>query len=119
MQALSIEVPPESPLIAKKVPVSVEAYFYFKRPKSHYDPSGELKPGAPSPELYAQDPDLDNMSKSLMDALGPWPKGSPGILWADDNVIQRQVTEKKWNNYSGTVLRIESSEEMILVPGAE
>lgn len=46
---------------------SVSVFFVFKRPPSHYKKNGELRSSAPL--RHTQKPDLDNLLKSLLDAL--------------------------------------------------
>lgn len=74
-------------------PVEVVITAYFTRPASHFRRvrgSDVLKQGAPI--YHTQKPDADNVSKAVMDALGP--HGSwPGV-WADDKQVASLIVGK-------------------------
>jgi Holliday junction resolvase RusA-like endonuclease len=68
--------------------VGLRVTFFMPRPKSHYvagDRDRDLKPSAPF--WCTSKPDADNMLKAVADCLGPWPKGSKGLLWDDDQQV--------------------------------
>lgn len=51
-------------------PIMVSLSFYFSRPKSHYNAKGKLKATA---KLYhVSKPDVDNLTKLVMDAMNGW-----------------------------------------------
>ena len=68
-------------------PVSVTMAFCFKRPKTHYDRHGVLKPDAPT--RYTNTPDLDNVEKAVLDSLN-------GLAYTDDKLVWRKLTSKHW-----------------------
>jgi len=71
-------------------PVQLRAFFYFRRPNSHYG-SGRnattLK--ASAPEMHSQTPDLDKLIRCLGDAL-------TGIVFRDDALIWSMVISRHW-----------------------
>jgi Holliday junction resolvase RusA-like endonuclease len=83
------------PVFGPKEPVAVWITFLMPRPKSHYvasDPTRNLK--ASAPYYCLSKPDLDNLEKSTLDALGEWPKGAQGLLWFDDRQVVALETRK-------------------------
>jgi len=78
------------------IPIRARAFavgfmFRFARPKSHYRTgrfAGLLKEAAP--RCHLGKPDLDNLVKAAVDALGHW-DGRPALVWADDSQITRYV----------------------------
>lgn len=67
-------------------PVAVELVFLFDRPKAHYGAKG-LKEGAP--KWKASRPDVDKLSRAVLDALVP-------VVLRDDALVVRLVAEKRW-----------------------
>ena len=74
-------------------PVSVVIDAVFGRPKSHMNKSG-VKPAAPS----LPRPDVDNVAKAVLDAIGP--------ILGDDTVVSRLVVEKSYGTEGRTTVRI-------------
>jgi len=66
--------------------VEMELEFVFKRPGGHVGKRG-LKPSAPVDHI--QKPDLDNLEKSVKDALN-------GVAWLDDCQVVSVVKVKRW-----------------------
>ena len=71
---------------------------FLRRPKSHFDKAGELKPTAPKHNVITKKPDVqgvkkthpaDNILKFALDALQP-------LVLHDDQVVQKASTEKIW-----------------------
>lgn len=63
----------------------VAVVFRFRRPKAHLRTgrhAGKLKDWAP--HWHTAKPDIDNLLKSTLDALGSYPKGVPPLIWCDD-----------------------------------
>lgn len=76
----------------------VAVMFRFARPKSHLRTgrnAGKLKDGAPP--FHTGKPDIDNLLKSTLDAMGTYPKGMPPLLWCDDaQVVGLIQASKRW-----------------------
>lgn len=71
--------------------IKLIAYFYFRRPKSHYRAgkyNDKLKPNVPY--FHTQRPDYDNLAKFVTDALN-------SIFWIDDKQIAHARIEKIWD----------------------
>lgn len=68
--------------------VELTLYFFIARPKSHFSKSGALKPTAPAHPICK--PDIDNLSKAVMDALSD--------AWADDSVVTRLNACKQYGS---------------------
>lgn len=66
-------------------PVSLTMTFYMPRPKLHYNAKGEKKISAPT--FHTARPDLDNLTKAVMDA-------AKGVLWQDDSQVCMQSAVK-------------------------
>lgn len=68
---------------------AVGLLFRFQRPRSHYR-AGRfahlLKASAPVD--HTSKPDLDNLIKAAIDALGDWDR-KPALIWADDSQVTR------------------------------
>lgn len=74
-------------------PVSVIVDAVFSRPKSHLNKSG-VKPTAPA----LPRPDVDNLSKGVLDALKS--------VMGDDTNVSRLLVEKSWGTEGRTTVRI-------------
>lgn len=77
-------------------PASVSLEFRFRRPASHYTPaklSATLR--ASTPVRHTQRPDLDNLAKAVMDALGGW-GDLPPLAWVDDSQVIALAATKRW-----------------------
>lgn len=74
-------------------PVSVIVDAVFARPKSHMNKSG-VKPTAPA----LPRPDVDNISKGVLDALKS--------VMGDDTNVSRLLVEKSWGTEGRTTVRI-------------
>ncbi len=61
--------------------------FYMKRPQSHLNSKGELKPSAPT--NHTGKPDALKLARSTEDAL-------TSIVWADDSQTVKLCTEKRY-----------------------
>ena len=75
-----IEAEKNKPAVVLTGPLRLCLHFFIKRPKSHYNSKGILKPGAAYRHIGK--PDADNLAKAVMDAitnLGTW--------WKDDSQI--------------------------------
>ena len=70
-------IAPESILTG---PIRVELDFFLPRPKAHLDRHGALKPK--SPVWHCKKPDLDNLIKSVTDAITDTQR-----IWLDDSQI--------------------------------
>jgi Holliday junction resolvase RusA-like endonuclease len=65
----------------------------FVRPKSHSTKKG-LKPSAPAVPL----PDVDNVAKAVLDAIGP--------VLGNDKQVRRLVIEKSYGTEARTTVRV-------------
>lgn len=74
-------------------PVQIVIDAVFARPKSHLRKSG-VKPGAPQ----LPRPDVDNVAKAVLDAIGP--------IIGDDAQVSRLVVEKSYGAEARTTVRI-------------
>lgn len=78
------------------VPFRVSLAFVFARPASHWctgKNAGRLRDSAPT--YYVQKPDVDNLEKAVLDALGAW-KGLLPMIWVDDAQVVNEHTTKRW-----------------------
>lgn len=77
--------------LAGTVQVVIDAV--FARPKSHMRKSG-VRPDAPQ----LPRPDVDNLAKAVLDAIGP--------ILGDDTQVSRLVVEKSFGTEARTTVRI-------------
>lgn len=78
---------------------AVDLSFRFARPKSHFRTgrfAGELKPGRDALR-HTQTPDVDNLAKAVLDAIGAWRK-LPRLVWLDDAQVVELRCSKRWAN---------------------
>lgn len=75
----------------KSIDVVIDAV--FKRPKSHFNKSG-VKPSAREVPV----PDVDNLAKAVLDAIGP--------IVGNDKQVRRLVVEKSYGTEPRTTVRI-------------
>ena len=80
------EQKPVGPAVAGKA-IRVHASLHFKRPKSHFKKSGDLKPNAP--KFILKRPDIDNCLKFILDSL------QPAVIVDDKLVVEAKVV-KYW-----------------------
>lgn len=83
------------PMFPKASAVAVKLTFFKRRPLAHHvggKRERELKPGMPTWDW--KKPDVDNVAKAVLDALGPWKK-KPGIAWEDDDVVCELTVRKR------------------------
>jgi Holliday junction resolvase RusA-like endonuclease len=57
------------------------------RPKKHFRANGELRDDAPT--YHTQAPDIDKLSRSILDAL-------KGISWRDDGQVSYKLASKQY-----------------------
>ena len=85
------------------IPVKAKFVFYMPRPKSHF--AGDLRRFSSLKTKYEREkehvgtPDLDNMSKFVLDAL-------VGVGYADDKQVYRLTCSKVWDNEGECLGRI-------------
>lgn len=70
-------------------PVTLTTKFFLKRPKSHFNSKGELKPNAP--EYCISRPDFDNYAKAIADTL------TDINIWDDDSQVARHTFVKRYS----------------------
>jgi Holliday junction resolvase RusA-like endonuclease len=75
-------------------PVQVVIDAVFKRPPSHLTKTG-IRKGAPALPL----PDVDNLAKAVLDAIGP--------ILGNDKQVRRLVVEKTYGTESRTTVRVQ------------
>lgn len=91
------ECKPELPIISS---ISIVMEFYMPRPKAHFGTgknAGKLKNNAPFRHCKA--PDLDNLTKFVLDALNK-------IYWKDDRQIYSIRAKKMYNDNPRTEVAI-------------
>lgn len=88
---------PETPYAT---PLQLDLRFYFTRPKSHYKTgkNAHLLKDNP-PEYHTARPDVDNLSKFVMDALNK-------IYWKDDSYIVSLNVQKMYSENPRTEIEI-------------
>jgi len=87
------EAADEAGLVAQDEPLNVVIDAVFERPKSHLNKAG-VKPTAPR----LPRPDVDNIAKSVLDALQD--------VIGDDTLVARLVVEKSYGQEARTTVRI-------------
>lgn len=88
---------PDKPINA---PIEMNVIFVMPRPKAHYRTgkfAGEVKPNAP--DQHTKMPDATKLMRGTEDAM-------TGIIYADDNVIWKQVVEKRYGEVPGAIINI-------------
>lgn len=94
-------------------PVRVRFTFSLPRPDCHFGSgknSGTLKKSAPS--YHVKKPDVDKMSRAIMDAL-------TGIVWRDDAQVVAKLVTKDYAPKPGVEVVIETLDDSRTVPPAE
>ena len=71
--------------------ISLVLAFLFRRPKSHFDSRGNLRPKAP--QRHTQKPDIDNLAKLVCDRIT-----RNGLIWKDDSQITIMTAMKFWSD---------------------
>jgi Holliday junction resolvase RusA-like endonuclease len=85
--------------------IRVDTTFYMPRPLYHYGTgrnSDKLKDSAPV--FHTKRPDIDNLSKLVMDAL-------TGVIWTDDSIVCKGFTEKVYDRKPRVEIRIKLLQE--------
>jgi Holliday junction resolvase RusA-like endonuclease len=107
--ALSMPLDATSPVWGPDVPLSVFFSFLLPRPKNHYlggDESRGLSADGRRHMHHLSKPDVDNLAKAAMDALGEWPKGDVPLLWGDDRQVVGLECMKSYTVGPGTGLEV-------------
>jgi Holliday junction resolvase RusA-like endonuclease len=83
-------------------PVSLEVYFRFKRPNSHFGTGRNRNTlTARAPALHhTQKPDLDNLMKAVKDCL------TQIGAWKDDAQVCKEYASKRWEDYDGAEILV-------------
>ena len=89
--------------------VSVSIYIYHPRPNSHFNKRG-LKATAPTLPLCK--PDLDNVVKSILDAMN-------GLVYNDDKQIITLHVQKYYSDKSEGYVKVQVGEEAHNPPSAK
>ena len=90
----------KKPMNPYVIPLFVDMYFYMKRPKVHYGTgknSDMLKKDAP--HFHTNTPDLDNLTKFVLDALNK-------VFWKDDSCICYFTAVKQYDTNPRTIIEI-------------
>lgn len=112
LDELGRPIAPRQPVFAPDEPLAVFMQFTLPRPAAHHvarDKARELRSDAPTWVLPK--PDIDNLAKAVLDALGPWPRGSRPILWSDDQQVVELVARKLYvygNDEPGVFVTVRS-----------
>ena len=69
----------------------VVATFFMRRPKSHFNAHGFVKPNAPV--RHAQKPDADNLVKLVLDRITRLE-----LIWRDDSQVAYLTVAKYWSD---------------------
>lgn len=83
-------------------PVALALEFTFARPKKHFGARG-LKPDAPV--NHTSKPDLDNLSKAVMDCL------TQCGVWTDDSLVCSKRARKMYGDVPGCRIAIREADE--------
>lgn len=97
LNRLGLVLPPQKPVFDPSARLAVVAVFRMPRPLIHHvarDRRRRLRDDAP--RWVGAKPDVDNLLKAVLDALGPWPAGSRSILWADDQQVVAVKASKEY-----------------------
>ena len=90
---------PKSPILGD---IRLKLWFCMPRPRGHYGTGrndGILK--ASAPRWHTKRPDLDNLIKFVLDALG-----GRGIYWKDDSQVYSIVAQKLYDEKPRVVIEI-------------
>jgi Holliday junction resolvase RusA-like endonuclease len=77
------------PAFVEGQPIEVVATFWMRRPKSHFNAHGFVKPSAPV--RHAQKPDADNLVKLVLDRIT-----RSELIWRDDSQVAYLTVAKYW-----------------------
>jgi len=72
-----------------KGPVEVNLTFYLERPPGHYSTGGDIKKSSPDIDEHIFKPDLDNLTKFVLDVL-------VGLAYDDDKQVVKLTAEKRY-----------------------
>jgi crossover junction endodeoxyribonuclease RusA len=92
------EVEREGVSYGRGVPVRVDVWFTFKRPKSHFTSKGALRKGVS--KFHVQKPDRDKLLRCVCDALT-----QSGVIYDDCQIVEGD-TVKEWGLHSGCVVLV-------------
>ncbi len=101
-KAFLLTVQANAPAAPIDEPIALTAIFFMSRPKGHFGTgrnAGQLKTSAPL--WSAKRPDLDNLTKFVLDALN-------GIFWRDDAVVCKLSVLKMYNEQPRTEVLVET-----------
>ena len=88
-QAIVREFILRKPAFVEGQPFEVVATFWMRRPKSHFNAHGFVKPLAPV--RHAQKPDADNLVKLVLDRIT-----RSELIWRDDSQVAYLTVAKHW-----------------------
>lgn len=101
-------------LAISPLPVSINVWFFFTRPKVHWNSKGQLKKNAPY-EHYRK-PDADKLLRAVLDAL-------TSIAYIDDCQVCAVRVVKRWLNdpshQPGALIAIEQLAHSLTCPTAK
>lgn len=93
-----------APAVPLEGPLSVDLWFCYGRPKSHFNKKG-LKPNAP--DWHTSKPDIDNSVKFVLDAM-------KGVFWRDDTQVCLLSSMKVYCGAPQVKVRIITIDELSL-----
>lgn len=81
-------------------PIKLQLTFVLRRPKSHYNSKGVLRPNAPT--YHTKKPDTVKLARAVEDAL-------KGLVWADDSQVCEEIIIKRYDSAAlvGVVVTVE------------
>jgi len=84
-------------------PLCVNVTVHMPRPQAHFSKKTGLKPNAP--KFHISKPDVDNLTKSILDALT-----NLGV-WKDDSIVADHAIKKVYaNGQTGAQIEIKECE---------
>ena len=86
--------------------IQVDLFFYMPRPKMHYGTgrNADIIKDRYANIFHIKKPDIDNLSKLVMDAL-------TGVIWTDDSIVCKGFTEKVYDRKPRVEIKIKLLQE--------
>jgi Holliday junction resolvase RusA-like endonuclease len=88
-KAIVIAYSEHKPAFEDHRPFEVVMSFWMRRPKSHFNAQGFVKPSMPM--RHAQKPDADNLVKLVLDRIT-----RSKMIWRDDSQVAYLTVSKYW-----------------------
>ncbi|MHC4703810.1 MAG: RusA family crossover junction endodeoxyribonuclease [Planctomycetota bacterium] len=87
----------------KGVPLRVDVWFTFERPKSHFTSKGALRKGVS--KFHVQKPDRDKLLRCVCDALT-----QSGVIYDDCQIVEGD-TVKEWSPVDSCIIWVREVKE--------